>query len=370
MAKVVLEKVEKRYAGNAAATVRALDLEIDDGEFLVLVGSSGCGKSTVLRMIAGLIDVTGGRIFIDGADVTRRPPKDRDVSMVFQNYALFPHMDVSDNIGFGLKIRGCGKEETAQRVAATAELLGIGALLDKKPGQLSGGQRQRVALGRAIIRNPKVFLFDEPLSNLDAKLRAQMRAELLKLHRRLKATTIYVTHDQCEAMTMADRLAVLNEGALQQCGAPLEVYAEPKNTFVATFIGMPPMNLFKAELAAEDGACRFRLPGGALIPVPEPLARRLKARKDTGYTVGIRPEHIVPARERRAGPAIACEVELAESLGNGLCLHCLGAGLSFQAALKPDFPVKTGDRIELAFSTEKLCVFDGSGDAVAGAAGD
>lgn len=369
MAKVVFDKVKKHYPGNPAATVRELDLTINDGEFLVLVGPSGCGKSTALRMAAGLINVTSGRILLDDRDITDLPPKDRNISMVFQNYALFPHMNVYDNIAFGLKIRGTDKVEIAQRVGAATELLDINGLLEKKPGQLSGGQRQRVALGRAIVRKPKVFLFDEPLSNLDAKLRTQMRAELSKLHGRLKTTTIYVTHDQCEAMTMADRVAVLHDGNLEQCGEPLEIYLRPRNTFVATFIGTPPMNLFTGAFVQDKGLYYFKTQS-VLIPVTSQTADLVKNRKDALYTVGIRPEHIYPERRKppdmKFGPAIPCEVELAESLGNGVCLHCNGSGLIFQSTQKYDFPVHAGDRIEMAFAIDELCVFDAAGNAISG----
>ena len=372
MGKVIFDKVKKHYPGNPAATVRDLSLTINDGEFLVLVGPSGCGKSTALRMMAGLVTVTSGRILIDDRNITDLPPKDRDISMVFQNYALFPHMNVYENIAFGLKIRGADKSEIAEKVNAAAELLGITNLLDKRPKEVSGGQRQRVALGRAIVRNPKVFLFDEPLSNLDAKLRTQMRAELSKLHRRLKTTTIYVTHDQCEAMTMADRIAVLNDGVLQQCGEPLDVYERPANTFVATFIGPPPMNLFSGAFVQDKGLHYFKTQN-TLIPVSAQTAGLVKNRKDTCYTLGIRPEHIYPERRKpsgvKFGPAIPSEIELAESMGNGVCLHCNSAGLVFQSTQKHDFPVHAGDHIEMAFAIDEFCLFDEAGAAIAAEGG-
>ena len=365
MAKVIFEKVVKRYQSNAWHTVRELSLVIDDGEFLVLVGPSGCGKSTVLRMLAGLISVTAGKISIDGKDITRLPPKDRDISMVFQNYALFPHLDVYDNIAFGLKMRGAPKKEINGRVREAAALLGIEPLLHKKPKELSGGQSQRVAVGRAIVRRPKVFLFDEPLSNLDAKMRTQMRAEISRLHRRLKATSIYVTHDQCEAMTMADRMAVLRDGVIEQCGTPHEIYSQPRNTFVATFIGSPPMNLFAAEVASVGGSAGLKI-NNLMFPLPPQAAARLEAGRK--YTFGIRPEHIYLAERIypgvNAGAPLACEVELAESMGNDVVLHCNSGGLAFQASLKHDFPVKSGDRINVVFARDKSHIFGENGERV------
>ncbi|MFA6004079.1 MAG: sn-glycerol-3-phosphate ABC transporter ATP-binding protein UgpC [Elusimicrobiota bacterium] len=368
MAKVVLDRIVKHYPGNDRCTVPELNLTIEDGEFLVLVGPSGCGKSTILRMIAGLIDATSGRVSLDGRDITGLPPKDRDISMVFQNYALFPHLTVYDNIAFGLKIRGAERSEIARRVNEAAELLDLKKVLDKKPRELSGGQRQRVALGRAIVRQPKVFLFDEPLSNLDAKLRTQMRAELAKLHRRLKATAIYVTHDQSEAMTLADRVVVLHAGAVAQCDTPLEIYSRPKNTFVAAFMGSPAMNLFDAVPIAQGGTMLLKA-RDLLIEPPADIVRLLRARKDEKYTLGIRPEQIYLAdrkpAELRFGPVLDCEIELAESLGDEVCLHCDAGGLRFLATHKHDFAVKAGDRLSLVFAVDKLRIFDSAGDALA-----
>jgi len=366
MAKVIFEKVVKRYPSGDRDTVRELSLTIDDGEFLVLVGPSGCGKSTILRMLAGLINVTAGKIFIDGKDITRLHPKDRDISMVFQNYALFPHLNVYDNIAFGLKMRGAPKKEIDDRVREAAALLGIVPLLHKKPKELSGGQSQRVAVGRAIVRRPKVFLFDEPLSNLDAKMRTQMRAEISRLHRRLKATAIYVTHDQCEAMTMADRMVVLHDGVIGQCGTPHEIYSAPRNTFVATFIGSPPMNLFAAQAVCEGAASGLKI-NNFVLPLPPLTAARLEI--GSKYTFGIRPEHIyladrVPPGVNSSVP-LACEVELAESMGNDVVLHCNSGGLAFQASLKHDFPVKSGDKINVVFALDKSHVFDEKGERVA-----
>src|SRR4051794_21209383 len=264
MAEIILDHVEKSYPGGVQA-IEDLSLDIADGEFMVLVGPSGCGKSTALRMIAGLEEITGGTISIGGRVVNDVPPKDRDIAMVFQSYALYPHMTVRENLEFGLKIRKTPRAEMNSRVQEAAEILGITEFLERKPKQLSGGQRQRVAVGRAIVRKPSVFLFDEPLSNLDAKLRVQMRAEISKLQKTLKTTTVYVTHDQIEAMTMGNRIAIMRSGHLQQVGTPLEVYEQPANLFVASFIGTPPMNLVPATLA--DGGATV-VASGLRLPVP------------------------------------------------------------------------------------------------------
>lgn len=368
MANVILEKVVKHYPGNKKPTVMEMDLSINDGEFLVFVGPSGCGKSTVLRMIAGLVNVTSGRMFIGGRDITDLPPKSRDISMVFQNYALFPHLNVYENIGFGLSIRGIDKREIEKQVNDAAKLLGLSDFLHKKPKDLSGGQRQRVAVGRAIVRKPKVFLFDEPLSNLDAKMRTQMRAEISKLHKKLKTTAVYVTHDQCEAMTMADRMVVLHDGIIQQCGAPSEIYSSPRNTFVATFIGSPPMNLFEADVVKKEG--KLLLKTGSITTLLPPRLSQLFQKKDAkaGCVMGIRPEHIYLAERKPSGMAfsesIACEVELAESMGNDVSLHCNARGITFQSNQKHDFQVKTGDRINVVFALDKLHLFDKKGEAI------
>ncbi|MEU5218153.1 sn-glycerol-3-phosphate ABC transporter ATP-binding protein UgpC [Streptomyces sp. NPDC020807] len=284
MADIVFDNVSLTYPGADAPTVRNLRLDISDGEFLVLVGPSGCGKSTTLRMLAGLEDVTEGSIRIGGRDVTDLPPKDRDISMVFQNYALYPHMTVAQNMGFALKIAKVDKEEIDRRVREAARILDLTEYLARKPKALSGGQRQRVAMGRAIVREPQVFLMDEPLSNLDAKLRVQTRAEIAALQRRLGTTTVYVTHDQVEAMTMGDRVAVLKDGVLQQCDPPRTMYDRPANVFVAGFIGSPAMNLFTLPLT--DEGIRF---GGSIVKVGE--SARKAADGDT-VTLGIRPEHL------------------------------------------------------------------------------
>ena len=304
MATVTFDNATRLYPGTEKPAVDGLNLEIADGEFLVLVGPSGCGKSTSLRMLAGLEDVNSGSIMIGDRDVTDVPPKDRDIAMVFQNYALYPHMSVADNMGFALKIAGVPKEERARRVREAAQLLDLEDYLDRKPKALSGGQRQRVAMGRAIVRNPQVFLMDEPLSNLDAKLRVQTRTQIASLTRRLGVTTVYVTHDQVEAMTMGDRVAVLKDGILQQVDTPRELYDRPKNVFVAGFIGSPAMNLL--ELPVTDGGVQF---GGLTYPVPRDV---LNAAHGSTVTLGVRPEDLERAED---GQGLAVFVDVVEELG-------------------------------------------------------
>src|SRR6201988_2783084 len=292
MSEVRLRKVVKRY--DEVEAVRGIDLDIADHEFVVLVGPSGCGKSTTLRMIAGLEDITGGDIMIGGDIVNDVPPKDRDIAMVFQNYALYPHMTVAENMSFGLRLKRYPKAEIKARIDEAARMLDIVELVDRKPKQLSGGQRQRVAMGRAIVRNPKVFLFDEPLSNLDAKLRVQMRIEIKKVHQKVRTTTVYVTHDQVEAMTLSDRVVVMNHGLIEQVGAPNDLYHAPRTKFVAGFIGSPAMNLLPCQLEETAGALRVNIGGGQLIfPVPAQLAARYKpCVGNTRLLFGLRPEHI------------------------------------------------------------------------------
>ncbi len=304
MASVTFDKASRRYPGAERNSVNEISLHIPHGEFLVLVGPSGCGKSTTLRMLAGLEEVTDGRILIGDDDVTHASPKERDVAMVFQNYALYPHMTVAENMGFALKIAGVSKEERAQRVQEAAKLLDLEEFLDRKPKNLSGGQRQRVAMGRAIVRSPRVFLMDEPLSNLDAKLRVQTRTQIAALTRRLDVTTVYVTHDQVEAMTMGDRVAVLNKGELQQVDTPRNLYDRPVNAFVAGFIGSPAMNLL--ELPAQAGNVEF---GHTLYPVPPSLTEQ--ANGDT-VTLGVRPEDLELVKE---GEGLPVFVDVVEELG-------------------------------------------------------
>jgi len=318
MAGVTLKDVSKRFG--ETSVIEGIGLDIADKEFMVLVGPSGCGKSTLLRMVAGLEDVTGGTISIGDRVVNDVPPKERDIAMVFQSYALYPHMTVRQNLEFGLKIRKTPKEESERLVQEASEILGIVPLLDRKPKQLSGGQRQRVALGRAIVRKPAVFLFDEPLSNLDAKLRVQMRAEIKKLQNRLGTTAIYVTHDQVEAMTMGNRIAVLHAGKLQQVGPPLEVYERPANVFVANFIGTPPMNFIHATLQNGGGSLQ-----AASFQLPVPLSlRTATAGKDSKKVIaGIRPEHVLdPALPSRGETApLELTVDIVETLGDELVVH-------------------------------------------------
>ncbi|MQA35425.1 ABC transporter ATP-binding protein [Modestobacter roseus] len=301
MASVTYDHATRLYAGAQRPAVDAINLEIEDGEFLVLVGPSGCGKSTSLRMLAGLEEIDGGRILIGGRDVTDVPAKDRDIAMVFQNYALYPHMTVADNMGFALKMAGVSKEDRRSRVEEAARLLDLEPYLDRKPKALSGGQRQRVAMGRAIVRSPQVFLMDEPLSNLDAKLRVQTRTQIASLQRRLGVTTVYVTHDQTEAMTMGDRVAVLKDGLLMQVGKPRELYDQPKNVFVAGFIGSPAMNLF--DLDVVDGGVSF---GDTVYPVPRELLGQAAGK----VTVGIRPEDV-----EFSDHGLTVEVDVVEVLG-------------------------------------------------------
>jgi multiple sugar transport system ATP-binding protein len=304
MASVTFDKASRIYPGSTRPAVDALDLSVADGEFLVLVGPSGCGKSTSLRMLAGLEEINDGRVLIGDRDVTDVPPKDRDIAMVFQNYALYPHMTVAENMGFALKIAGVSKDERATRVLQAAQLLDLEPYLGRKPKALSGGQRQRVAMGRAIVRQPQVFLMDEPLSNLDAKLRVQTRTQIASLQRRLGVTTVYVTHDQTEALTMGDRIAVLKDGVLQQVGTPRDLYAAPKNVFVAGFIGSPAMNLFDAEIV--DGGLKF---GTGVAKVDRDTLGSTSAKK---VTVGVRPEDLTVTT---TGKGLEVEVDVVEELG-------------------------------------------------------
>ena len=312
MATVTFDKATRVYPGSTIPAVDKLDLVIEDGEFLVLVGPSGCGKSTSLRMLAGLEDVDEGNIFIGERDVTTLPPKDRDIAMVFQNYALYPHMTVADNMGFALKIAGVNKADIATRVAEAAKILDLEPYLDRKPKALSGGQRQRVAMGRAIVRNPQVFLMDEPLSNLDAKLRVQTRTQIASLQRRLGVTTVYVTHDQVEAMTMGDRVAVLKDGVLLQCATPAELYDHPTNVFVAGFIGSPAMNLLTIPLTEGGAKIGGRTGTERLVPLAPSIQTKAGAGGATTITVGFRPEDLRITTEDEGWPI---EVDVVEVLG-------------------------------------------------------
>jgi multiple sugar transport system ATP-binding protein len=356
MAEVSFDNVEKSYGD--VRVIEGFDLHIEDEEFMVLVGPSGCGKSTLLRMLAGLEEISGGTVSIDDRVVNDIPPKNRDIAMVFQSYALYPHMTVRQNLEFGLKIRKTPKDEMERRVNEAADILDIRQLLDRKPRQLSGGQRQRVAVGRAIVRKPSVFLFDEPLSNLDAKLRVQMRAELTKLQKQLKTTTVYVTHDQVEAMTMGNRIAILNDGVLQQVGTPLEVYERPANLFVATFIGTPPMNLLEATLASGGTTVEA---DGIRLPVPERLHALTKERDGQQVTLGIRPEAIHEPGHGDGGKTapMTLTVDLVEPLGHEVVVYGSSGGQLITAKLGPHTIPEIGDEIELAVDLAGVMLFDG-----------
>ncbi|MFH1022003.1 MAG: sn-glycerol-3-phosphate ABC transporter ATP-binding protein UgpC, partial [Planctomycetota bacterium] len=351
------DRVSKTYPGGVQA-VRELTLSIRDRELVVLVGPSGCGKTTSLRMIAGLEEPDTGVISIEGRPVNGVPPKDRNIAMVFQNYALYPHMTVFRNMAFGLELRKTPREEIRRRVEATAEALGLTNLLDRRPRALSGGQRQRVALGRAMVREPKVFLLDEPLSNLDAKLRVEMRAELKRLHQRLSATLVYVTHDQAEAMTLGDRIAVMNGGRLEQYADPLTVYRRPANRFVATFLGTPPMNILPGRVVSENGGWRF---AGDGISVRIPPAAEAAARAGGLADLGVRPENIrispagsVPSPDT-AGTA---RVDVVEPLGDALLVHLAAGPNRLVAKVPPTLPLSANTPVSIAFDTDLLHLFD------------
>jgi multiple sugar transport system ATP-binding protein len=355
MAGVVFKNVAKRYG--EVSVIEGLNLDIRDHEFMVLVGPSGCGKSTALRMIAGLEEISGGSLSIGERVVNDLPPKERDIAMVFQNYALYPHMTIRENLEFGLKIRKTPKPEMDRLVNEAAEVLGISHLLERKPKQLSGGQRQRVALGRAIVRKPAVFLFDEPLSNLDAKLRVQMRSEIKKLQQRLGVTSVYVTHDQIEAMTMGHRIAVMREGKLQQLGTPLEVYERPANVFVAQFIGSPPMSFINATLSANGESLEGE---GFKLPVPQSLRPVTAGKGGRKLKVGIRPDNILsPSATARGETAtVEVKVELVEPLGNELIVHSRLADSSFVFRLPPQHTLDTGAQVQVVLELDALHLFD------------
>jgi multiple sugar transport system ATP-binding protein len=376
MATVSLDKLNKVYE-NGFHAVKDLSVDIADGEFMVLVGPSGCGKTTALRMIAGLEDITSGVLRIGGKEANDETPKERDIAMVFQNYALYPHMTVAENIGFALKLRKLPKNELDAKVREAADILGLTDWLDRKPGQLSGGQRQRVAMGRAIVRSPSVFLMDEPLSNLDAKLRVQMRAEVQRIQRRIGVATVYVTHDQIEAMTMGDRVTVLRAGVLQQVDTPQNLYDNPDNVFVAAFIGSPAQNLYDAALT--EGARSIKL-GSQEIPLPDAVrAKRpaLVSYSGKDVVVGMRPEHLPAAKPGETGPTLVGDVNLIEALGSELVVHftidanrviaegaldkdeaeAVGKGEGV-ARVEAKTPVKVGDRMTFGIDIEDMQFFD------------
>src|SRR5262249_12769175 len=346
MAQVVLRGINKFY--DTVHAVKDVNLQIRDKEFVVFVGPSGCGKTTTLRMIAGLEAISSGDILIDGTVINELAPMDRDIAMVFQNYALYPHMSVHDNMAFGLKMRKFNKREIGRRVKEAADILGIGELLTRKPRQLSGGQRQRVALGRAIVRHPRVFLFDEPLSNLDAKLRVQMRVELKKLHLRLGTTAVYVTHDQVEAMTLGDRVVVMKEGWVQQVGEPLELYNRPANKFVAGFIGSPAMNFATVTMTDGNGRLTARN-DGMEIELPSTHAERLRGHVGEQMTLGIRPEDLHVAGDADpAGLTFPCKVEVVEQLGSEILLDVRVGSDTMVASVEPSIRTRVQDSLRLA----------------------
>jgi multiple sugar transport system ATP-binding protein len=353
MASITIHNVQKSFG--KVPVLHGVDLEIRDGEFIVLVGPSGCGKSTLLRMIAGLEEVSGGDISIAGKRVNDLAPKDRDIAMVFQSYALYPHMNVANNMSYSLKLRKQAKEKIAGAVAAASAKLGLDPLLERRPKALSGGQRQRVAMGRAIVRQPKAFLFDEPLSNLDARLREQMRAEIKKLHGDLKATSIYVTHDQIEAMTLADRIVAMHGGVVQQVGSPLDLYDHPANLFVAGFIGSPGMNFLEGECAVSGERAEIVLADGAAIPISTKTVITPGAR----ITLGIRPEHVVV----EDGGMIA-DIELMEPTGFGIIVHASMQGVPFKLFTLNRDILKSGPKISVNFPAKHLHLFDAAGQRI------
>jgi multiple sugar transport system ATP-binding protein len=356
MAQVTLSKVVKRFDQTEA--VRGIDLDIADQEFVVLVGPSGCGKSTTLRMIAGLEETTAGEIMIGGQIVNDLPPKDRDIAMVFQNYALYPHMTVFENMSFGLRLKKFPKAEIKQRVERAARILDITELLNRRPRQLSGGQRQRVAMGRAIVRNPKVFLFDEPLSNLDAKLRVQMRTEIKKVHQQVRTTTIYVTHDQVEAMTLADRVVVMNGGRIEQIGTPHELYHAPKTRFVAGFIGSPAMNFIPCRLVETAGALAVRLSDGLSLPVPAERSAAYRPHVNRPLVLGIRPEHVTETRSYGAGAEFTMPVDVVEPMGMETMVYFIVEGTEVCARVSPEAAQRPGEHMRFMADMRHMHLID------------
>lgn len=356
MASVKLTKLEKSYG--ALRIVKGIDLEINDGEFVVFVGPSGCGKSTTLRMVAGLETISGGEVRIGDRVVNRLAPRERDIAMVFQDYALYPHKTVRENMGFSLKVRGIAAGEAAARVDEAANMLGISHLLDRRPGQLSGGQRQRVAMGRAIVRRPQVFLFDEPLSNLDAKLRGQVRTEIKKLHQAIGTTIIYVTHDQVEAMTLADRIVILKGGEIEQVGTPDEVYNHPKSVFVGGFVGSPAMNFARATI--EAGALRFA--NGDRLPLDVMRAGRAPLQEGREVIVGIRPEHFGPVSDPNL--ALSVKVQVVEPLGSDTLVHFEVGGDMLTARMPPETRPEAGAEFRIGIDPAKIHLFDATSERV------
>ena len=357
MASVTIRNLNKNYE-NGYHAVKDVNLEIRDKEFVVLVGPSGCGKTTTLRMVAGLEEITSGEILIGARVINDLPPMDRDIAMVFQNYALYPHKSVFQNMAFGLQMRKYPADEIRKRVQDTAEILGIESLLERKPRQLSGGQRQRVAVGRAIVRHPQVFLFDEPLSNLDAMLRVQMRVELKRLHERLETTAIYVTHDQVEAMTLGDRVVVMKDGWVQQVGEPLELYGKPLNRFVAGFIGSPAMNFVDVAIS-DSGGTLWADAEGLRLKVPPKLVERVRAHSGKRMTLGVRPEALHPATGADAAEyCFDSAVDVVEPLGNEILVNFRAGGAPMVARVDPAVRVKAHQSIRLALDPERVHFFD------------
>jgi multiple sugar transport system ATP-binding protein len=365
LADVTLNKVVKRY--DDVLAVRGIDLNIADQEFVVLVGPSGCGKSTTLRMIAGLEEISGGDIRIGGDVVNDVPPKDRDIAMVFQNYALYPHMTVYENMSFGLRLKRFPKEEIKSRVDEAARILNIEDLLERKPRQLSGGQRQRVAMGRAIVRNPKVFLFDEPLSNLDAKLRVQMRTEIKRVHQKVPVTTVYVTHDQVEAMTLADRVVVMNNGIIEQVGAPNDLYHAPATRFVAGFIGSPSMNFLPCRLEAANGGLQIRLSSEITLPVPADRLDSYRAHAGRDLIFGLRPEHLTevrPGRSDEQAVPMPCVPDVVEPMGMETLIYFSINGEEMCAKLDPNADPKDGKQMTVSADLAHMHLIDPETDQV------
>jgi multiple sugar transport system ATP-binding protein len=364
MARVTLNKLVKMYDRTEA--VRGIDLDISDSEFVVLVGPSGCGKSTTLRMIAGLEEVSGGEIRIDGEVVNDLPPKDRDIAMVFQNYALYPHMTVFENMSFGLRLKHFPKAEIKQRVDEAARILDIAELLQRRPKQLSGGQRQRVAMGRAIVRHPKVFLFDEPLSNLDAKLRVQMRTEIKKVHQKVRTTTVYVTHDQVEAMTLADRVVVMRAGVIEQIGTPNELYHNPATRFVAGFIGSPAMNFIPCNLEENAGALSVRLGDGLALPVPATRTAVYRPYVGRSVVFGLRPEHLTEAHAHaEPGTAeLSLKVDVIEPMGMETMVYVTVDGVEICARVDPAAAAQPGQTMRFLADLRHMHLIDAQTDRV------
>lgn len=358
MATLELRNVNKSYGKGLPDTLKNIELKIDDGEFLILVGPSGCGKSTLMNCIAGLESISGGAILVDDADISGMSPKDRDIAMVFQSYALYPTMNVRDNIAFGLKIRKMSAAAIDEEVARVSKLLQIEHLLTRKPGQLSGGQQQRVAMGRALARRPKIYLFDEPLSNLDAKLRVEMRTEMKLMHQRLKTTTVYVTHDQIEAMTLGDKVAVMKDGIIQQFGTPKQIYNDPANLFVASFIGSPPMNFIPLRLQRRDGRLLALLDSGQ-ARCELPLGMQDAGLEDRDVIVGIRAEQIVLAPAEPNGlPVIRAEVQVVEPTGPDTLVFVSLNGIKVCCRMAPDDAPAVGQSLNLQFDPAKVLLFD------------